>query len=102
MFIMKNKMICNWPLQLGFKVAITTLQLNDVFLWHECYQTSCTKCNKYNSLYVELYMYETHAIQLHLCKNNYYVIPMQLVYNYCHDIMLTLFSIHPSSNEEFS
>jgi hypothetical protein len=46
-------------LALQFNFA-TTLQLN-VFLWHECYWTSCMSCNGHNPLYVEPYTYATCA-----------------------------------------
>jgi hypothetical protein len=52
--------------------------------------------NECNSPYVEPYMYEIHATQLQLCKNNYCATLMQLVCNYCCNVMLMLIFIHPS------
>ncbi len=72
-----------------------SLQLN-IFLWHECYLTSCMNCNDCNSSHVKPHTYTTHAIQLQLCKNNYHTTPMQLVCNYCCNVILMLFYIHPS------
>jgi hypothetical protein len=36
------------------------------------------------------------AIQLQLCKNNYYAISMQLVCNYCHNVNMMLLFIDSS------
>jgi hypothetical protein len=52
--------------------------------------------NGCNSLYVKLYTYATHAIQLQLCTNNYHAILMQLVCNYNGKIIFMLPFIDPS------
>jgi hypothetical protein len=59
---------------------------------------SYMNCNKFNSPYVEPYMYAIDATSLQLCKNNYCVIAMQPICNYDYNIMLTLLFIHPSMN----
>jgi hypothetical protein len=58
---------------IGF--AIEFLSCNDhmqliVFLCHDCYEMNFIICTGCNSLYVQPYMYATHAILLQLHKNN--------------------------------
>jgi hypothetical protein len=52
--------------------------------------------NRCNSVYVKPFTHLTRANQLQLCKNNYYVIIIQLVCNYHGNVMLTSFFINPS------
>ncbi len=80
--------------QLGFELQwplATLLQFycNSTYFYNMSY-------NECNSPYVEPYMYEIHATQLQLCKNNYCATLMQLVCNYCCNVMLMLIFIHPS------
>jgi hypothetical protein len=64
-------------LQLDFWVAMTNC--NSMYFYGcQCYWTSCMNCNKCNSPHVKPYTYATYATQLQLCKNNYYVISLQL------------------------
>jgi len=76
--VAKNGVICNWP----YNWFCNSLQLIIFLHLHDCYQTSCMICNECYSPYVKPYTYTIHAIhaiQLQLCKNNYYAILMQLV-----------------------
>lgn len=59
-----------------------------MFLWGDCYWTSCMSFNEYNSLYVKLY---TYATQLQMCKNKFCIIIMQLVCNYYSNIIFHWF-----------
>jgi hypothetical protein len=96
---LKGKMLkMQLALQLRFEIAMTICNsCNSMYFYGcECYQTSCMNYNGCNSLYVKLYTYVTHAIQLQLCRNNYYAILMQLACNYNGNIIFMLPFIDPS------
>jgi hypothetical protein len=79
---------CNDHLQL---IAIQHIFMN------KCYWTSCTSCNKCNSLYVEPCAYTTCASHLQLCGNNYYASLMQLICNYHGNVMMTFINSSKSN-----
>jgi hypothetical protein len=87
----------------GFELQLPltfSLQFN-IFLWHECYcWTSCMNYNDCNLSHMKPHTSTTHAIQLQLCRINYHATPMQLICNYCWNVILTLFCFHPSINDE--
>jgi hypothetical protein len=89
-------------LQLNIWIAMTicnsfTTHCNLVYFYgHECYSTSCTNYNRYNSSYMKPYTYAICITHLQLCRNNYCVTLIQLICNYRGNVMLTSFFIDPS------
>jgi hypothetical protein len=80
-----------------FAIGLPTqfLNYNDhfqlyLFLHYKWYRTSHLSCKNCNSSYIWCNSMQLITIPLQLCQNNSFSTIMQVHYNYCHNIILTL------------